>query len=68
MKFIIVFVLGFLLSGCDKVIVNTDHQKTFDWAVNFCGGRGNIQSFDTYETRSDNVQCTNGQSIDIPVK
>ncbi len=54
-----------LLSGCKP---ERDHQKNFNWAVDFCGGKGKIASFSTTESTllSDWAYCEDGRRVDIP--
>lgn len=62
--------LAVLLSGCDVDMNGTrDSEKEYEWAVEFCGDKDNIQKFligsDMFFS---NVQCLDGRYASVPVK
>lgn len=55
----------FILAGCYQP-ERRDNLKEYDWAVEFCGGKDKVYSFNAFQALSSQVECTGGRYSIVP--
>ncbi|HDR2377145.1 TPA: hypothetical protein QCH88_004392 [Enterobacter asburiae] len=64
-KVFILLLLSILLTGCYQP-EKRDNAKEYDWAIEFCGGKTQIDNFRAFEALSSSVDCKDGRSAIVP--
>ncbi len=64
-KVFMLALLSILLTGCYQP-KKRDNAKEYDWAIEFCGGKTQVYSFNAFEALSSNVYCKDGRSAIVP--
>lgn len=64
-KSCVLVLLSILLTGCYQP-ERRDNAKEYDWAIEFCGGKTQIYSFNAFEALSSDVDCKDGRSAIVP--
>lgn len=57
--------LTLLLTGCYRPEIR-DNAKEYDWAIDFCGGKSQIYSFNAFEALASDVKCKDRRSAIVP--
>ncbi|QXL90458.1 hypothetical protein [Salmonella phage NINP13076] len=64
-KLSLLLLIPLCLTGCD-IGQKRDNQKEYAWAIEFCGDKSQVYSFNAFEALSSDVDCKDGRSAIVP--